>query len=199
MIARRSFAVGLVLAGCGERTQERRGAMRLTYEQSCARLRQLELIDPGPAPPMPNRMPRYDDEELGVSFFRWVQEDTDLSNLTLPRTYISSSSFERVSFANTDLSESNLCWNDFIDVDFDGADLSRSDLRASNYTRVKFARADLRRCDLRRSSFRDCVLEGARLEGAILTRHQAEELGLSAAQRGAVAWTGDEGEEPEGG
>jgi uncharacterized protein YjbI with pentapeptide repeats len=149
---------------------------------------------------MPERMPRYDDEELGVSFFRtFVGEHDDLSNLTLPRTFFGRSEINDVLFRNTDLSESCLCWNDFIDVDFSDAVLARSDLRASNFTRVKFIRTDLRDADLRRSFFEDCTFEGALLDRAILSYTQAEQLQLTETQRQVIAFTKDEGPEPDGG
>ena len=46
-------------------------AVRLDYEASCKRLHELGWPDSEPAPPIPERKPRYDDDEtLGVSFFR---------------------------------------------------------------------------------------------------------------------------------
>src|ERR1700682_6312820 len=90
-------------------------------------------------PHVPPSMPSQgDDEPLGFSFFRGKWVEVDFSNLTLPRTFFGRSSFERVSFANTNLSESRVCWNDFDDCDFSGADLSGSDLRASIYKGCKF-------------------------------------------------------------
>jgi uncharacterized protein YjbI with pentapeptide repeats len=74
--------------------------------------------DSEPAPPIPQRKPRYDDDEtLGVSFFR-TRVAGDLSGLTLPRTFFGRSEIKGASFRGTDLRESRLCWNDFIDVDF---------------------------------------------------------------------------------
>jgi len=149
---------------------------------------------------MPERMPRYDDEQLGVSFFRtFVGEHDDLSNLTLPRTYFGRSEINDALFCNTDLTESCFCWNDFIDVDFSDAVLARCDLRASSFTRVVFNRADLRGADLRRSSFDDCSFDGALLDRAILTRAQAELIELTDAQRQVIALTNGDGPEPDGG
>lgn len=42
---------------------------RASYEDSVRRL-QKNYLEPGDIPPMPDRMPRYDDEQLRVSFFR---------------------------------------------------------------------------------------------------------------------------------
>ena len=173
---------------------------KLGYEDSCRRL-QPDYIDPGTIPPMPRRLPRHDDPEpLGVSFFRtFVGEGEDLSNLTLPRTFFGRSEINDAAFRNTDLTESNLCWNDFIDVDLTGAVLARSDLRASQFLRVRFDGADLRGADMRRSSFINCRFETARLDGAVLTRKQGQRMSLSEEQRAVIAWTNDDGPEPGGG
>jgi uncharacterized protein YjbI with pentapeptide repeats len=172
---------------------------RANYEDSVRRL-QKDYLEPGDIPPMPKHMPRFDDEDLGVSFFRtFVGEHVDLSNLTLPRTFFGRSEINDALFRNTDLTESCLCWNDFVDVDFSDALLGRSDLRASNFTRVKFIRTDLRYADLRRSSFKDCTFAGALLDGAILTHAQATQLQLTGTQRAEIAFTKDNGPQPGGG
>lgn len=175
-------------------------APRLSYDDSCRRL-QEQYLEPGTIPPLPDHLPRPGDPDpLGVSFFRTVVGDgDDLGNLTLPRTFFGRSEINDASFRNTDLTESNLCWNDFIDVDFTDATLARSDARASLFRRVTFTRADLRGVDMRRSSFEECVFDGALLEGAILTHAQGSGLRLSAGQRSEIAWTTDEGPEPDGG
>jgi len=173
-------------------------AERLDYQASCGKLHKLGFIDSA-LPPIPDHRPRYDDEEpLGVNFFRTSVEG-DLSNLTLPRTFFSRSEIEKASFRNTDLHESNLCWNDFSNVDFSGANLSDSDLRASKFERVLFARCNLTKADLRRSSFDDCSFKDASMDGTILTRDQQHNLVLSAAQISGINWTDDAGEEPDGG
>ena len=77
--------------------------------------------------------------------------------------------------------------------------LARSDLRASNFTRVKFVRTDLRDADLRRSSFNNCTFEGAVLDRAILTHNQGTQLRLTETQRQVIAFTNDDGAEPNGG
>jgi uncharacterized protein YjbI with pentapeptide repeats len=173
---------------------------RLSYEESCKRL-QPKFIDEGSFPPMPQRRPQANDEEPhGVSFFRtFVGEGEDLSNLTLPRTFFGRSEIDDASFKNTDLSESNLCWNDFTDVDFTDATLTGADLRASNYCRVNFTSADLTNADLRGSWFKDCNFDGTRMIGATLTRDQITKLNLSDRQRAEISWTDDTGPEPAGG
>jgi BTB/POZ domain-containing protein KCTD9 len=102
--------------------------VRLNYDLSCARLRELGLLAHDNHPPMPERLPQYDDSEpLGFSIFRTLLDDAlDLSDLTLPRTFFGRSQIDRVSFRNSDLHESNLCWNDFNGTDFSGADLGSS-------------------------------------------------------------------------
>jgi BTB/POZ domain-containing protein KCTD9 len=170
-------------------------------------------------PPIPSHRPQIGDEgPLGVSFFRtWVGvgrpfglqpspglpwEDVpehDLENLTLPRTFFGRSEIGPISFQNTDLSESTLCWNDFIEVNFTDADLSESDLRASIFRRVAFVRTNLRNADLRRSSFEASDFTDADMAGAKLTRKQGERIHLSNEQRKVIDWQGSDGEEPPGG
>lgn len=171
--------------------------MRLSYEESC---RRLSPYLNGEIPPMPARLPRADDEVLGVSFFRTrVGGGDDLSDLFLPHTFFGRSEILDAKFRNTDFTESNFCWNDFIDVDFTDAVLARSDLRASGFERVRFVRADLREADLRRSSFSECSFDEARMKGASLTHDQRPSLKLSGRQAVEISWTDDEGDEPDGG
>lgn len=172
---------------------------RLSYEESCARLRELGLLGLDEFPPLPDKMPAYDDEEpLGVSIRRTEFRRVDLSGLTLPRTYIGRSVLNAVQFKNTELSESNLCWNDFIHVEFDGAVLARADLRASTFTRVSFRGADLRGVDFRRSSFEYCAFTDALMDG--VTAPRDPQFIVSPAQRAVVRWVDvDEGPEPDGG
>lgn len=172
---------------------------RLSYEASCVRLQDTHL-EAGVIPPIPDRLPRYDDEVPGVSFFRtFIGEGIDLGSLALPRTFFGRSEINDVQFTNTDLSESNLCWNNFIDVDFTNAILTGSDLRSSLYVRVKFIAADLSKADLRLSSFESCDFTAARMEGTVITIEQGKALGLSEQQWASIAWTSDNGEKPSGG
>jgi hypothetical protein len=137
-------------------------AARLSYEESCKFLQRYYHLGMGAnsaIPPMPEHRPDIYGGD-GVRFFRtWVgvgrpfglkplrpEDDVGvaehtLENLTLPRTFFGRSEISSISFQNTDLSESTLCWNDFIEVNFTDADLSESDLRASIYRRVTFLRA----------------------------------------------------------
>ena len=78
--------------------------------------------------------------------------DENFAQLSLQRTFFGRSLIQRVSFAGTDLSESDLCWNDFEEVGF--------------------AHASLQGTDLRRSYFTDCSFEGADLTGARIHESQ---------------------------
>ena len=172
--------------------------MRRPYQESCRTLAERGLIDE-PDPPLPVRMPAHDDEgPLGICFFRMHLEDQDLSGLSLPRTFFGRSLVARCTFADTDLSESCLCWNDFEDVDFSRASLAGADLRASNYERCRFDWADLSGADLRACGLHDCSLGGARLDGARLTAEQVARLPLDPSQRARVT-VEEAGEEPAGG
>jgi uncharacterized protein YjbI with pentapeptide repeats len=178
---------------------------RRSYEESCRLLQRLGYSDAGTEgmiPPVPNHRPQYDDETpLGVSFFRTRvgADEHDLENLTLPRTFFGKSEVGPVSFRNTDLSESTLCWNDFNEVDFTDADLSGCDLRASIFSQVDFVRANLRNADLRRSSFEACDFTDAEMRGAKLTQEQGEQIDLSEEQRQEIDWQEIDGDEPPGG
>ena len=80
---------------------------RLSYDLSCARLREIGLLARDDQAPMPERVPQYsDDEPLGFNVFRTRLADAlDLSDLSLPRTFFGRSEINRVSFLNTDLKE----------------------------------------------------------------------------------------------
>jgi uncharacterized protein YjbI with pentapeptide repeats len=172
---------------------------RLPYDVSCQLLISQQLLDGTDVPPQPERSPRHDDEVLGVCFFRTQLADANLDGLTLPRTFFGRSEVRRVSFRNTDLSESTANWNDFVDVDFTSADLSRSDLRATVFERVTFSGASLCGVDLRHVTFTDCSFSDADLTGAKIARESESILGLSPAQKAVVGWCADQGEEPDGG
>lgn len=157
---------------------------------------------PDGRPLIPAQMPSYDDEELGLSYYKSGQEDVDRGGLTMPRTYFGRSGFYRVRFAGTDLSESRMCWNDFEDCDFTGTDLSGCDMRASKFKRCRFAGALLRGADLRRSSFEECDFTEADLTGAVAEDEDA--IGcvqdwLTDEQQAVMTWSEDEGPEPPGG
>jgi uncharacterized protein YjbI with pentapeptide repeats len=197
MISRRAITVFLLscLSPLGLASPRRK-----TYRDSCLLLQKIGQIEQGALPKIPDHRPNYDDPEpLGVSFFRTLLENEKLANLTLPRTFFSRSEIRKVSFENTDLAESTLCWNDFIEVNFSKATLTKSDLRAAIFVKVRFNQADLRGTDLRRSSFEACSFVGADLSGAAATRKQQASLNLSERQLAQVSWTDDDGEEPGGG
>jgi uncharacterized protein YjbI with pentapeptide repeats len=176
---------------------------RISYEASCRVLQRLISPDTRgePAiPPLPDHRPKYDDKApVGVRLFRTCLGGGNLENLSLPRTFVGRSQIGPVSFKNTDLSESTLCWNDFSAVNFTDADLSGADLRASLFSEVVFVRTILRNADLRRSSFQACDFTDADMRGTILTRKQGEQINLSEQQRNAIDWQVGDGEEPPGG
>jgi hypothetical protein len=154
-------------------------------------------------PLVPPRMPRYDDEDLGFSFFKSGLEDDDLSGTTIPRTFFGRSGLERIDFRNTDLSESCMCWDDFIDCDFSRADLSKCDMRSSIFRRCRFVGADLSKSDLRGSTFEGCDFTGAILKGAHADEFYGEEWELmdrlSEKQRKSMKWSDEPGPQPDGG
>jgi uncharacterized protein YjbI with pentapeptide repeats len=156
-------------------------------------------VDETGQPFVPDHPPNHDDTELGFSFFRTLLEDERLENLTIPRTFFGRSEFQRVSFRNSDLTESRMCWNDWVECDFTDAMLQRADLRSSEYVRCRFVRADLRDADLRHSGFEACDFTDARLHGAKLTRWQGANLVLTAAQQAEIEWHMEDGPEPPGG
>jgi BTB/POZ domain-containing protein KCTD9 len=171
---------------------------RLSYLESCRLLNALD--EHGEPPPIPVHMSRYDDcGPFGISFFRELLREQDFSNLTLPRTYFGHSEIERVSFLNTDLSGSSLCWNDFASVDFTGAILEGCDLRSSSFESVNFAGANLCSADMRRSWFNNCKFDAALMQGALLTREQGSQIALSGQQKLSINWQDEDGPEPGGG
>lgn len=175
-------------------------AARLSYAESAGRLLKEGWLDDKEVPPIPERMPRHDDEEpLGVSFFRMLVRELDCTDMTLPRTFVGRSEIAESSFRNADLHESNFCWNDFIKVDFSGADLRDVDMRCLDCSNCDFSGADLRGADLRHSNFTDCRFAGANFTGARVTRSRAAPMRLTAAQSATIAWTDTDGPEPDGG
>jgi uncharacterized protein YjbI with pentapeptide repeats len=115
---------------------------------------------------------RREEDPVEIMFFRTAREESLLADLTLPRRYINRSSFTRVSFVNTDLNQSFMCWNDFIECDFTDADLTCCDMRASIFRNCSFVRCKLVGADLRRSSFENCDFTDADLTGAKKTWDQ---------------------------
>lgn len=177
------------------------GVARLTYPESWARIKGFALVDPdAPSPPrIPNHVPKPEEDPKGVCVFRTFIDGADFGNLTLPRAFINRTEFNKVSFCNTDLKESNLCWNNFTDVDFSMVILTGCDARSSMFSNARFLSATLSNADLRHSTFDHCDFTGADMSGTILTHSQRSSLGLSDQQTSHIAWTDDEGEEPDGG
>ncbi|MCG8317752.1 MAG: pentapeptide repeat-containing protein [Pseudomonadales bacterium] len=174
--------------------------MRKNFEETIEILRKEKIVFDDQSPRLPEAVPKYDDEDpCGFSVFRMGLEGKDLSDLDMRRTFFAKSEVSDGNFTNTDLSESNLCWNDFISVNFNGAKLSNSDLRASIYDRVNFSNCDLSGSDLRQSDFTNCQFSGANMVGAKLTRNSTLKLTLSAEQMAEVNWQDSEGEAPGGG
>ncbi|MBS1997971.1 MAG: pentapeptide repeat-containing protein [Cyanobacteria bacterium SZAS LIN-2] len=112
-----------------------------------------------------------------------------------------------VTFKNSDLSQSRMCWNDFINCDFTEADLSGCDMRASNFENCNFTGANLTEADLRRSHITNCNFTGAILTEALAlpAAHREHRNGgsieplLTAEQSATVGWIDLAGEEPPGG
>jgi BTB/POZ domain-containing protein KCTD9 len=171
---------------------------RASYIESCRVLQRNELLENDELPPLPDRPPRHDEQQLGVSFFRTRLADVALDSLTLPRTFFGRSEIRSVSFRGSDLSQSTANWNDFIDVDFNAADLSHVDFRASIFERISFRGAVLRGADLRRTTFRGCTFDDADMAGARLTPGFRWLFRLSRRQRAVIDWQ-PPGPEPEGG
>lgn len=178
-------------------------AARLSYEDSyklLQRLNHLPASTGGTTPHKPDHRPQFDDEDLvGIRFFRTSLVESDLESLTLTRAFFGRSEIASVTFKNTNLSESTLCWNDFSGVNFSDADLSDCDLRASLFRECSFVRANLRDADLRRSNFKQCDFADANLRGAKLTHKQGEQIHLSEQQKAEVDWQESDGEQPPGG
>jgi BTB/POZ domain-containing protein KCTD9 len=182
----------------------RRSSVRKSIEETWAHLESQGEDMPrhaDGAPLVPTGMPAHDDAApLGIAFFRTRVTAGDYSGLSLPRTYIGRSLLEQTSFANTDLSESRMCWNDFAACDFTDADLSGCDMRASRFDRCTFTRAVLRAADLRRSRFRRCSFDDAELAGALTDdRHIGPLAALLTAAQLASMIRDRAGPEPPGG
>ena len=173
---------------------------RIGYEQSLQVLQLLGYLSDGEMPPLLPRPPRFNGvEPLGLTFYKTLLTGNDIENMNIPRTYIGHAEVGPISFRNTNLSESTLCWNDFIGVDFADADLSKCDLRATVFQDVNLENADLSNADLRRSTFENCNFKTAKMSGTKVARSQSRSLPLSEEQIEEIDWQEHEGEEPEGG
>lgn len=174
--------------------------MRRSFEESILILRESGVVFEDQSPRLPAAMPQFDDEDpCGISIFRMGMDGDDCRNLEIPRTFFSKSEIANCDFSNTNLSESNLCWNDFISVKFVGADLSSSDLRNSKYQNVDFSLANLSNSDLRHCEFDGCKFTGANMTAVRLTKLVGESLNLSLEQKTGIDWHDVDGEEAAGG
>jgi hypothetical protein len=184
------------------RPQERR-SLKDTWEHLEAGGRAMPRAKNGRPRVLKKMAHPYDDRKAPLDYFRSGLDDADYSNLTLPRLFFGRSLIERVSYRNTDLSQSWMCWNDFIDCDFSGADLSGCEMRASIFNRCQFVGADLSKADLRRSTFEGCDFTGATLRGTRADHVYGDEYELeerlSDEQHGMMEWDEDPGPEPDGG
>jgi uncharacterized protein YjbI with pentapeptide repeats len=177
--------------------------MKRNYTDSFAILRErLDLIgNPRPDVLTP---PRHDDEEPGPSIFRYIAEQEDLSDLTLPGLYIGRSSLIGISFARSNLRLSTFNWSDFTICDFSSCSLEGADLRGCVFRSCSFRDADMRGSDLRRTALRECDFTGAQMYGARLSRVGwlrrvfGRGARLSGEQRKEVVWC-DKGPAPRGG
>jgi uncharacterized protein YjbI with pentapeptide repeats len=181
-------------------SQEQAG-QRLSFEETCRQLQKDGLLPEGEIPIFPERLPQHDDpENYGINFFRTQLDHTvNLSNMSLARCFIGRSEVRGTLFVNSDLRQSNLCWNNFSHVNFSDALLAGADLRSSVFVETRFLRANLRGVDLRHSSFERCSFEEASMENAILTREQGGLLNLSEPQTKEIDWRDNGGPEPPGG
>src|SRR5262249_18351001 len=61
---------------------------RYSYAKSCEYLQLLGHLEKGEIPTMPPGLPRDEEGQFGISFFRTCVVEDDLEDLTLPRTFI---------------------------------------------------------------------------------------------------------------
>lgn len=145
-------------------------AKRMTFAESWAFLKRKRLMSLKGSPSVIDHHAGWDREgdPTNIDFFRTAWEDADLANLTIPRLYINRSDLQQVSFRNSDLNQSFMCWNDFVDCDFTDADLTCCDMRRSLFRGCKFIRCKMVAAYLSGSEFDDCDFTDADLRGAII-------------------------------
>lgn len=170
---------------------------RLPYDASYARFIAATLGS-GPPNPTVRERPRYD-TTTGPSLFRTRIDGCALEHLELPGLFVGRSELISVSFAGSNIGLSTLCWNNFERCSFDESDLRDSDLRAAYFIECSFVRADLRSCDLRLATLRSCNFTEAKLDGAIATTNQRAALALTDEQIAVVDWRESGGDWPPGG
>jgi hypothetical protein len=175
---------------------------RLSLEETWKRLRKAGHKLPAGRGGVPKLIDHHAGVErkkdvYDIEFFRTVYEDADFSNLTLPRRYVNRSGFTRVSFCNTDLNQSFMCWNDFIECDFTDADLTCCDMRASTFQGCSFVRCKLVGANVHRSGFEDCDFTDADVTGMQLDVDVEIDLAKKQSDETDSSW--DEGPQPKGG
>jgi uncharacterized protein YjbI with pentapeptide repeats len=163
--------------------------LRRSLEESLA---SFTLGDGGPPFPDHHAGIAREGDLVDITFFRGLwdwDDDGDFSNLTLPRRFMNRTTFRRMSFVNTDLNQSFMCWNDFIECDFTDADLTCCDMRESIFRNCKFVRCRLIGADLQRSSFAGCDFTGADLTGARVDDCTTDTLEVSEEQDAWLEYT----------
>ncbi|MDD5755934.1 MAG: pentapeptide repeat-containing protein, partial [bacterium] len=141
-----------------------------------------------------------------IGFFRGQFKDNRLDNLTIPRTYFGRSELNNISFKNTDLNESRMCWNDWAECDFSESSLKCCDLRNSIFKDCSFKNANLEDADLRHATFENCDFSGASMKGTkikkasgILTRFSPKTIKTDKKQNLEIDWQKENGPEAPGG
>jgi len=117
--------------------------------------------NPDGSPKLPTKRPQAGKPGFGsIELYKNGWEDADMSGLTIPRCFFARSLLKQVTFHNTDLNESWLCWNNFEYCNFSEARLARCDMRCSYWLNCCFDGTDLTGADLRGSDFVNCTFEG---------------------------------------
>ena len=179
---------------------------QLTALHSFEYLRSLGWEVPDAQDALPTGIPSFDDDILGLSFFRTNVSNEEFDCLTIPRTFFGRSEIKAVTFDYSDLSESRMCWNEWQYCHFEKTNLSGCDLRRSVFKSCYFNRTDLTGADLRGARFEKCSFEGANMKDVKLEKpfsffgnKKAKDLKLSPQQIQEINWTSSAGEEPPGG
>ncbi len=143
--------------------------------------------NPDGSPKLPTKPPQAGTPGFGsIEMYKNGWEDGDMSNLTVPRCFFARSLLERVSFLNTELTESWLCWDNFEGCDFWKSVLTRCDMRCSYWKNCRFDKADLTGADLRGSNFENCTLEGATFKDTLVLPGDVLLAQLSEAQKAGI-------------
>lgn len=159
---------------------------RKTWRQSWQVVRKMGVKPPGKnghTPDVCDKPERGQEGFTGLAFRDKTFEETDFTDLRLPRTLFLGCRFGAASFANTDLRLSCLADGDWIDCDFGDADLVCCDLRGAELFGCRFVNARLVGADLRGAKLTGCDFAGADLTGARIDRKLKKTLTLSDLQR----------------